>query len=71
MHSPTYSTSRRAVSIDEAAQMLGIGRSAAYLAARRGDIPVLRIGRRLVVPIAALDRMLGAAGPIEGPRTAA
>ncbi|MCL4685508.1 helix-turn-helix domain-containing protein [Myxococcota bacterium] len=70
MHTDTTPT-RRAVSIDEAAQMLGIGRSAAYLAARRGDIPVLRIGRRLVVPIAALDRMLAGAGPIDGPRSAA
>ena len=64
-------TARRAVSIDEAAQMLGIGRSAAYLAAKRGDLPTLRIGRRLIVPVAALDRLLEGAGPIDGPRSAA
>ncbi len=36
----------------------GIGRSAAYEAARRGEIPTIRIGRKLLVPIAALERLL-------------
>ena len=31
--------------------MLGIGRAASYEAARRGDIPTLKIGRRIVVPL--------------------
>jgi excisionase family DNA binding protein len=44
--------------VEEAARVLGIGRSAAYLAAQRGDLPVIRIGRRYVVPRAALERML-------------
>jgi excisionase family DNA binding protein len=37
-------------------------RDAAYAAAKRGDIPVIKIGRTLRVPIAALDRMLEQAG---------
>lgn len=45
-------------SIEEAAQLLGIGRNHAYEAAKRGEIPVIRIGKRLLVPKAALDRML-------------
>ncbi len=40
----------------------GIGRSAAYEAARRGELPTIRIGRKLLVPIAAVERMLEEAG---------
>jgi excisionase family DNA binding protein len=52
-------------SIEEAAQILGVGRSAAYEAARRGEIPTIRIGRRLRVPRRALDRLLD--GEIDEP----
>ena len=48
--------------IEEAAELLKIGRSGAYEPAWRGDIPVLRIGRRWLVPRVALDKMLAAAG---------
>ena len=44
----------------------GIGRSAAYEAARRGQLPTLRIGRKLLVPIAAVERMLEEAGRGQG-----
>ncbi len=44
--------------IEEAARLLGIGRSSAYDAARRGEIPTIRIGRRLLVPKIALERLL-------------
>jgi hypothetical protein len=37
---------------------LGLGRSATYAAANRGEIPVIRLGGRVVVPTAALRRML-------------
>ncbi|MCL4853141.1 MAG: helix-turn-helix domain-containing protein [Bryobacteraceae bacterium] len=43
-------------------QILGLGRNATYDAAARGEIPTIRIGRRLLVPRAALDRMLLAQG---------
>ena len=49
-------------SIPEAAKILGIGRSAAYEGARTGDIPTIRIGNRILVPKAALDRKLSEAG---------
>ena len=52
------SESRKTYTITEAAELLGVGKSAAYEAARRGEIPVIRIGRRLVVPKAALQRLL-------------
>lgn len=51
-------TARRVYSVPEAAEALGIGRSHAYELAKRGEIPTLRLGSRLVVPVAALDRML-------------
>ena len=35
-----------------------VGRSASYEAARRGEIPTIRIGRKLLVPIAAVERLL-------------
>jgi excisionase family DNA binding protein len=41
-----------------AAKRLRIGRNQAYEAAARGELPSIRIGRRLLVPTAALDRML-------------
>ena len=48
--------------VEEAGRLLGIGRSAAYEAARCGQIPVIRIGRRWLVSKIALDRMLSEAG---------
>src|SRR5438128_3026672 len=35
-----------------------LGRNASYEAAKRGDLPVIRIGSRLRVSVAALERML-------------
>jgi hypothetical protein len=42
-----------------------LGRNASYEAARRGDIPTIRIGRLLRVPVVALERMLDATTPKE------
>jgi hypothetical protein len=36
-----------------------LGRSGSYAAAKRGDIPTIRVGRRLVVPTARILSMLG------------
>lgn len=51
---------RATITVPEAGELLGIGRDAAYAAANRGEIPVLRLGRRIVVPVPALLAMLGA-----------
>lgn len=51
--------SRPTCSVEDAAELLGIGRSTAYAAAREGTIPARRLGRRLVVPTAPLLEMLG------------
>jgi excisionase family DNA binding protein len=53
---------RKTMSIREAANYLGIGRNSAYEAARTGQIPTIRIGRLLRVPVIAIERMLAHAG---------
>jgi len=45
---------RITLTIEETASLLGLGRTATYEAARRGQIPSRRLGRRLVVPVPAL-----------------
>ena len=51
---------RMTLTIPEAARVLGIGRTPAYQAAHSGELPTIRIGRRLLVPRAALDHLLSA-----------
>lgn len=51
---------RAVIRIPEAAELLELKRSAAYEAAKRGEIPTLKLGRRRVVPVPGLLRMLGA-----------
>jgi excisionase family DNA binding protein len=50
---------RETLTVEEAAKVLGIGRNAAYRAIHTGEIPALRIGRRLLVLRAKLDHLLG------------
>jgi excisionase family DNA binding protein len=49
---------RLALSVEEAAHLLGISRGLAYELARSGQLPVVRLGRRLLVPKVSLERML-------------
>ncbi|MBS0244625.1 MAG: helix-turn-helix domain-containing protein [Proteobacteria bacterium] len=48
----------RCITVIEAAKALGIGRNSAYAAAARGEIPTIRIGGRLVVPLEAFRERL-------------
>jgi excisionase family DNA binding protein len=50
------------LSVEEAALALGISRNTAYMLARAGGLPVVRLGRRLLVSRAGLERMLLEAG---------
>jgi hypothetical protein len=43
---------------DAGKRYFGLGRNASYDAARRGEIPVIKIGSRLRVPVISLERML-------------
>jgi excisionase family DNA binding protein len=49
---------RLTLTVPEAARKLGIGRNQAYLAAKAGDIPSIRIGERVLVLKAGLERLL-------------
>ncbi len=50
---------RKTLTVPEAGKVLGLGRNSSYDAARRGEIPTVRIGKRLLVPRAALAKLLG------------
>lgn len=50
---------RNTVTVEEAGVIVGISRGSAYEAAKAGTLPTLRIGRRMLVPVARLRRMLG------------
>lgn len=50
---------RATLTVAEVADLFGIGLSAAYKAVKAGEIPAIRIGGRLLVPTAAVRRMLG------------
>lgn len=50
---------RRSVSIVEAGEILGMTRSAAYRAAKAGEIHTISIGSRYLVPVAWLEELLG------------
>lgn len=53
---------RLALTVEETAALLGISRTSAYLACQRGELPSRLIGRRRVVPKAALDAYLASVG---------
>ena len=48
------------LTVDQVAKLLGISRGLAFSAARTGQIPVVRIGRRMLVPRDRLRQMLEA-----------
>ncbi|MFF4195178.1 helix-turn-helix domain-containing protein [Nonomuraea sp. NPDC001831] len=47
------------MTVTEAAALLDLHRDVAYDAVRRGDLPSLRIGRKILIPTAKLAAMLG------------
>lgn len=57
---------RLTLTVEEVGEALGIGRNLAYDGVRRGEIPSVKIGRRLLVPRAALEGLLQAAVTADG-----
>jgi excisionase family DNA binding protein len=49
---------RATLTVKETAELLGIGRSTAYRAAKAGQLPVLHIGGRYLIAREALEKML-------------
>ena len=52
---------KMALSVPEAAKLLGIGKNLAYEAVQRGEIPSIKVGSRLLIPRVALERRLAEA----------
>ena len=52
---------RLTYTVPEVAELLGISRSSAYECVRRGEIPALTLGRRVVIAKAAIDAPIGIA----------
>lgn len=64
MNRTRYTNAERLTySVATAAEVLGISRALAYELVRSGDIPSLKLGRRVVVPCAALIEMLNVEPP--------
>jgi excisionase family DNA binding protein len=55
---PSGDMPRLTVSVEEAGRILGISRGAAYARAGDGSLPTVRLGKRLLVPKGALQKML-------------
>lgn len=54
------------VRVEDAARILGISRNSAYEGVRVGEIPSIRVGRRVMVPTASLLKMVGQAAVATG-----
>lgn len=52
-------TTAKTMTVTAAAQLLGISRGLAYELVHRGELRAVRLGRRLVVPVEAVDELLG------------
>jgi len=55
---------RLTLTVEECAKVLGIGRQLAYDRVKTGEIPVIKVGRRLLVPRRALEKLLEEPKPI-------
>ena len=61
--------SKSTLTVEETAELLGISRGLAFQAVARGDIPSIRIGRRILVPVDRLRTLLqgSSAAPLGAP----
>ena len=50
---------RQALTIGEAARRLGVHRETLRAAIERGEVPASRLGRRWLVPVDAIEELLG------------
>ncbi len=47
------------LTVEQTVRLTQLGRATVYEALRRGDLPSVRVGRRVLIPTAALMRRLG------------
>ncbi len=57
------SLERQVLTVPETARILGISRSTCYDAVKKGQLPVVVVGRRYLIPRVALERLLMEAAP--------
>ena len=57
---------RLTYSVDEAAEVLGISRASAYEAVRKGEIPHIKIGKRILIPRSFLESLTKEANSSKG-----
>jgi excisionase family DNA binding protein len=62
----TTPTNRLTLTVEEAAKLIGISRAQAYRCVKRGELRAVQLGRRLVVPLVAVQDLLGM--PVDGGR---
>lgn len=69
MTRPPDLTRRHTITVEEAAVVLGVSRNSAYQAVADGVLEVIRVGRRILVLVAPLERKLGITTPpqVDGP----
>jgi excisionase family DNA binding protein len=53
----------RLLSVDEAAEALGVGRTAVYSEISAGRLRTIKVGRRRLVPSSSVDAFAAAGGP--------
>jgi excisionase family DNA binding protein len=56
---------RLTYSVREAAELLGLSKNSAYQACLKGEIPHLKIGKRILIPKAQLERLLLGNGEVK------
>ena len=54
----------RTLSVVRAATLLGISRASAYNAARKGELPAIRVGGRVLILRSGLERLLEGGTPV-------
>lgn len=64
MSTPAFANEeRQALTIGEAARRLGVHRETLRAAIERGEVPASRLGRRWLVPVAAVEDLLAGRSP--------
>jgi len=55
---------RLTYNVKEAAELLGLSKNSAYQACLKGEIPHLKIGKRILIPRIQLERLLHGNGEV-------
>ena len=53
-------TDKKTLTVAEAMAVLGISRTLAYRLIKDGKLPVIRLGKRVLIPVSALEKILTA-----------